>query len=172
MWKAALRKSLLGVSRLFDKLFAYAQGGLRGPSSCDVRFPPFALLPRPGSRVPSGSYGYDAAGNRDTGSDTVTTGNEMTADANWDYKYDKEGELTEKDSTVVGSSEKWTYAWSANGNLDEVKHYNSSGTLVLDVTYEYDAFGEMIQKSDGTVRRATPRTAGTATWRRRPATRT
>ena len=33
MWKAALRKSLLGVSRLFDKLFAYAQGGLCGPSA-------------------------------------------------------------------------------------------------------------------------------------------
>jgi hypothetical protein len=31
MWKAALKKSFLGVSRLgfFDKLFAYADGGLR-----------------------------------------------------------------------------------------------------------------------------------------------
>ena len=33
-------------------------------------------------------------------------------DANSDYKCDKEGELTEADSTVMGSSEKSTYAWS------------------------------------------------------------
>ena len=46
---------------------------------------------------------------------------------------------------------KWTYAWSANGNLTEVRHYNSAGNLVLTVDYSYDAFGEMIQKNDGTV---------------------
>jgi len=60
---------------------------------------------------------------------------------------------TEKDTKTPGSSEKWTYAWSANGNLTEVKHDNSAATLVLTVDYSYDAFGEMIQKNDGTVLR-------------------
>ena len=45
------------------------------------------------------TYGYDANGNRNTGSDTVTTGNQMSADANWTYKYDNNGNLTAKNST-------------------------------------------------------------------------
>jgi hypothetical protein len=47
--------------------------------------------------------------------------------------------------------EKIADAWSANGNLTEVKRYNSAGSLVLTVDYSYDAFGKVIQKNDGTV---------------------
>lgn len=52
---------------------------------------------------------------------------------------------------MVGSSEKRTYAWSADGSLTETKHYDAAGSLELKIDYAYDAFGEMIQKSDGTV---------------------
>jgi hypothetical protein len=81
---------------------------------------------------------------------TDHTGNQISADANWTYHYNKEGDLTEKDTTQM-NMEKWTYAYSANNLLTEVKHYDLLGTLVLTVDYKYDAFGEMIQKDDGTV---------------------
>jgi RHS repeat-associated protein len=92
------------------------------------------------------SYGYDRNGNRTGGSYAVTTGNEMSADANWTYSYDKEGNLKEKDTTTGGSSEKWTYTYSANNLLTEAKHYNTAGTLDLTVDYKYDAFGEQIEE--------------------------
>jgi RHS repeat-associated protein len=90
------------------------------------------------------SYAYDAAGNRTGGSYATSAGNEMAADANWTYSYDKEGELTEKDSTSNSAS--WTYSWSANGLLTAVSQYDSSGTLVEIVDYKYDAFGEEIER--------------------------
>jgi RHS repeat-associated protein len=90
------------------------------------------------------SYAYDAAGNRTGGSYATSAGNEMAADANWTYSYDKEGELTEKDST--SSSASWTYAYTANGQLTAVGEYDSSGTLVEIVDYKYDAFGEEIER--------------------------
>ncbi len=74
----------------------------------------------------------------------------MSADAAWTYSYDKEGNLKEKDTSAGGSSEKWTYAWSADNKLTEVKQYDSAGSLALTVDYSYDAFGELIQNDDGT----------------------
>ncbi len=70
----------------------------------------------------------------------------MSADANWTYTYDKEGNLKEKDTTAGGSSEKWTYAYNAMNELTEAKHYNSAGSLALTVDYKYDAFGEEIEE--------------------------
>jgi YD repeat-containing protein len=90
------------------------------------------------------AYGYDANGNRDSGSNTVTTGNEMSADATWTYSYDKEGNLKEKDNK--SNSSKWTYAYNASNELTEAKFYNTSGTLVGTVDYKYDAFGEEIEQ--------------------------
>jgi RHS repeat-associated protein len=74
----------------------------------------------------------------------------LSADVNWTYTYDKEGNLKEKDTTTSGSSEKWTYAYSSTNELTEVKYYDSAGTLVRTVDYTYDAFGEVIQSDDGT----------------------
>lgn len=91
---------------------------------------------------------FDSNGNRNGGSYT-TQYNRMTADANWTYGYDYSGRLTQKTTTAGGSSESWTYAWSASSRLTEVKHYDSSGTL--DLTVDYDAFGEMIQRDNGTI---------------------
>jgi YD repeat-containing protein len=42
-------------------------------------------------------YNYDPEGNRNTGSNTVGPDNQLTADANWTYKYDPLGNLVEKD---------------------------------------------------------------------------
>jgi YD repeat-containing protein len=92
------------------------------------------------------SYSYDQNGNRTGGSYAVTTGNQMSADANWTYSYDKEGNLKEKDTKIVGSSEKWTYTYSANNLLTEAKRYTPAGALDLTVDYKYDAFGEQIEE--------------------------
>jgi RHS repeat-associated protein len=94
------------------------------------------------------SYTYDPNGNRTGGSSayTVTTGNQMTADLSWTYSYDNEGNLKEKDTKRVGSSEKWMYTYNASNELTEVNHYNTQGIHDLTVDYKYDAFGEQIEE--------------------------
>jgi RHS repeat-associated protein len=101
--------------------------------------------------LPSGSmtyvysnYGYDAAGNRNTGGSTPTTGNQLTTDGTWDYTYDPKGNLIEKDS--VSTSERWTYGYDNANELTQVKHYNTSGVLLKTIDYSYDVFGEEIQR--------------------------
>jgi len=91
------------------------------------------------------TYGYDNNGNRNTGSYTVTTGNQMSADANWTYAYDNNGNLTQKHS--VSSAESWTYAWSSTNELTEAKHYDNFGSLSQTVDYAYNAFGDMVDQS-------------------------
>ncbi len=74
----------------------------------------------------------------------------MSADASWTYQYDKEGNLKSKYTTAGGSSEHWTYAYTANNNLTRVQHYDSSNSLDLTVDYKYDAFGSLILRDNGT----------------------
>ncbi len=93
---------------------------------------------------------YDDNGNRIGGSYGVATGNLMSADASWTYQYDKEGNLKSKYTTAGGSSEHWTYAYTANNNLTRVQHYDSSNSLDLSVDYKYDAFGSLILRDNGT----------------------
>ena len=87
---------------------------------------------------------FDSAGNR-TGPFGVTTGNHIAYDANWTYKYDNNGNITQKNS--LSTNESWTYAWDATNELTGVAHYDASGSLVLKMTYKYDAFGQMISRT-------------------------
>jgi RHS repeat-associated protein len=90
-------------------------------------------------------YGYDAAGNRNTGGSTPTTGNQLSTDGTWDYVYDAKGNVTEKDS--VSTAEKWTYAYNNANELTQAKHYDASSALVLTANYKYDIFGNRAEKS-------------------------
>src|SRR5882762_4208842 len=81
------------------------------------------LLPSGSGTYIYNNYGYDAAGNRNTGGSTPTTGNRLSTDGTWNYTYDAKGNVTEKDS--VSTAEKWTYAYDNANHLIEAKHYNA-----------------------------------------------
>ena len=55
------------------------------------------------------SYGYDAAGNHTADGQTVSVGNRITADAEFDYAYDDEGNLVTKSQRSNGEVTEFTY---------------------------------------------------------------
>ena len=96
------------------------------------------------------TYDYDAGGNRDTGytynrnaANTHDT-DQLASDGVWDYGYDADGNIIEKD--FIGTSEHWTYGYDNANHLIEAKHYNTSGTLDDVADYSYDVFGNRVQK--------------------------
>ena len=50
------------------------------------------------------SYGYDANGNRNSGSTTPGTGNQLTTDGVWNYSYDNEGNESKKVNISTGET--------------------------------------------------------------------
>jgi RHS repeat-associated protein len=89
---------------------------------------------------------YDDAGNRNTGGSTVGTNNQITTDGAWNYGYNKEGDLTAQHST--GSNASVLYYYDGANELTEVQQYDSGGTLTKVVNYDYDAFGELIERQE------------------------
>jgi YD repeat-containing protein len=97
----------------------------------------------------TGSYGYDSAGNRNNSSQTIATGNRLDLDANWDYSYDDEGNLTGKVSVAMPTVT-WAYTWDVNNRM--VAAVKSAGSSLYSVDYKYDVFGnriEQIEDADG-----------------------
>jgi RHS repeat-associated protein len=104
-------------------------------------------------------YHYDAAGNRttmvdDTSGTPVTaiygtqTGNEMSSDGVWSYTYDNAGNIIEK----AQSGAAWTYEYDNRNEMVVAKEwtadpYTEGGTLVQEVDYEYDFYGNCIEES-------------------------
>ncbi|HMP16652.1 MAG TPA: RHS repeat-associated core domain-containing protein, partial [Gemmatales bacterium] len=89
------------------------------------------------------SYGYDSAGNRNNSSQTITAGNRLDLDTNWDYSYDDEGNLTGKVSVAMPTVT-WTYTWDVNNRM--VAAVKSAGSNLYSVDYKYDVFGNRIEQ--------------------------
>ncbi len=98
---------------------------------------------------------YDADGNRDNGSNTPGTANQLTTDGTWDYSYDLEGNETKK--VNVSTGETWTYGYDQRNELLWAKdRVTDGGTLISRTSYKYDAYGNRIEQDidtngDGTV---------------------
>lgn len=95
---------------------------------------------------------YDATGNRTTvvnGSGTFVydTGdaNQLDSDGVWEYFYDDEGNMTEKN--LIGSDEKWEYAYDEKNRLVFADHYDDTLTLDLATYYHYDVYGNRTLKA-------------------------
>ena len=85
----------------------------------------------------SGSYAYDAVGNRAGAGVTVGTGNRLTAQGGWTIAYDSLGQMTSR----TNGSETLTYKWNALGQLDTVVAPGYT------VTYGYDGLGRRVRKT-------------------------
>ncbi len=92
------------------------------------------------------SYAYDGNGNRNSGSFTVGANNEIASDGTWAYYYDANGNLIEKTQGV--SAETWYYTYNNRNQMTSAIQYTApGGTLLENINYKYDVFGDLMTES-------------------------
>ena len=102
----------------------------------------------PGEGLPDETYTYDAAGNRNSagtaqGSNAVyDNANRLLSDANAEYTYDANGNLTRQANR--GNGAVTAYTWSATGQLTSVTDPTRGKTSV-----SYDPLGRLIELRGG-----------------------
>ena len=93
----------------------------------------------------SDTYAYDDNGNRTTanGSTYVTgTNNELLDDGAYTYTYDGEGNRLTKTDKATGAET--DYTWDYRDRLTSVTFKDSNGNVTETVTYQYDAFNQLV----------------------------
>jgi RHS repeat-associated protein len=91
------------------------------------------------------AFAYDPVGNRTTGGSVVNAGNQLTADANFAYQYDDNGNLTRKTLLATGNYTQYTY--DAENRLTKVEDFAAGNpTAIATSTYRYDGLGRRIEK--------------------------
>jgi RHS repeat-associated protein len=80
-------------------------------------------------------------------------GNQLTADANFSYQYDDNGNLTRK--TIIANNNYTQYTYDAENRLTKVEEFTfGNPTPVATSTYRYDGLGRRIEKvGNGQTRR-------------------
>ena len=99
------------------------------------------------------AFAYDPVGNRTTGGSVTNVGNQLTADANFAYQYDDNGNLTRKTLLATGNFMQYTY--DTENRLTKVENFAAGNpTAVATSTYRYDGLGRRIEKvGNGITRR-------------------
>ncbi|NBT35423.1 MAG: RHS repeat protein [Betaproteobacteria bacterium] len=94
-------------------------------------------------------YVYDATGNRVTANgSTYATGanNRLLNDGTNSYTYDAEGNITRITNTATGAYQDLT--WDYRNRLTQVAGYDASATQQWSVTYVYDAFNRLVERTE------------------------
>ena len=99
------------------------------------------------------AFAYDPVGNRTTGGSVVNAGNQLTADSNFAYQYDDNGNLTRKTLLATGNFTAYTY--DAENRLTKVEDFAAGNpTATATSIYRYDGLGRRIEKvGNGITRR-------------------
>ena len=93
----------------------------------------------------SETFAYDASGNRATNT-TINDNNQLLSDANFNYTYDKNGNLTKRVSKSSG--EITEFGWDYKNRLIQVLKRASENTgSTSTITYKYDALDRRIEKN-------------------------
>lgn len=91
------------------------------------------------------AFAYDPVGNRTTNGSVVNAGNQLTADANFAYQYDDNGNLTRKTFLATGNYSQYTY--DAENRLIQVQEFAAGNPTAFAMsTYRYDGLGRRIEK--------------------------
>ncbi|MBA5872138.1 MAG: hypothetical protein GDA68_19385, partial [Nitrospira sp. CR2.1] len=91
------------------------------------------------------TFAYDPVGNRTTNGSVVNAANQLTADANYNYQYDDNGNLTRKTLLATGNFTQYTY--DAENRLTKVEDFVAgTPTAAFTSTYRYDGLGRRIEK--------------------------
>jgi hypothetical protein len=95
----------------------------------------------------SQAYSFDQNGNRTNSGYNTPAGNQLQTDGVWNFSYDNEGNLTK--AVRIADNLTWSYAYgydSDNHMTSAMERQTDGGTLLLQATYVYDAFGQRIEK--------------------------
>jgi RHS repeat-associated protein len=98
------------------------------------------------------SFSYDANGNQTGTGYTTSTGNEQTASPDYTYTYDADGNMITMTQTSTGDV--WTYTYNFLNLMTGAVEKTSTGTILAQVTYTYDALDNRIGIDEN----------GTQTW--------
>lgn len=91
------------------------------------------------------AFAYDAVGNRTTGGSVVNAGNQLTADSNFAYQYDDNGNLTRM--TLLATGNFTVYTYDAENRLTKAEDFVAGNpTPAATSTYRYDGLGRRIEK--------------------------
>lgn len=91
------------------------------------------------------SFAYDPVGNRTTGGSVVNAGNQLTADSNFSYQYDGNGNLTRK--TLLATGNYTVYTYDVENRLTKVEDFAAGNPAPFATsTYRYDGLGRRIEK--------------------------
>ncbi len=91
------------------------------------------------------SFSYHPVGNRTTNGSVVNAGNQLTADANYSYQYDDNGNLIRKTLLATGNYTQYTY--DAENRLTKVDDFAAGNPApAFTNTYRYDGLGRRIEK--------------------------
>ncbi len=88
------------------------------------------------------SYTYDKNGNRTEPGIVITAGNRLAADQEFDYSYDREGNLVSKLNRISGARTNYTYDY--RNRLTGVKIFASNGLVTDEIEYLYDPLDQRI----------------------------
>jgi RHS repeat-associated protein len=70
--------------------------------------------------------------------------NRLTTDGTWNYSYDNEGNRIGK--TNISTGENWVYAYDNANELVSATDKDSSGNVIQQVTFKYDAFENLVEQ--------------------------
>jgi YD repeat-containing protein len=104
------------------------------------------------SSFSSESFSYDANGNETGTGYTTSTGNEQTASPGYTYTYDADGNMITMTQTSTGDV--WTYSYNFRNLMTGAVEKTSTGTILAQATYTYDALDNRIGMDEN----------GTQTW--------
>lgn len=94
----------------------------------------------------SQTYQYDANGNRINSGYVIGRDNQLLSDGTWNYSYDADGNTIAK--TNIASGVSWTYAYDDANQMTSATEYAAGGkTILAQVTYTYDVFGNRLQQT-------------------------
>jgi hypothetical protein len=92
------------------------------------------------------TYTLDGAGNRISGNNVIGTGNQLLSDGTWTYSYDAAGNLAKK--SLGSNATTWTYGYDARNQLAWAhERATDGGTLLMQETFTYDVYGNMIAQT-------------------------
>ena len=90
------------------------------------------------------SYSYDDNGNRTNDGYVTGENNQLLSDGTYNYEYDAEGNRVRRIEIATGIVTE--YEWDYRNRLTGVVTFDSSGNVISDSDYAYDAFDKRIAK--------------------------
>jgi RHS repeat-associated protein len=91
------------------------------------------------------TFGFDHNGNPNSGGAVPTLGNELVTDGTWTYGYDPEGNVISRANNVAGLG--WVFSYDTANELTGAVERDSNGTILVQASYAYDAFGNRIDST-------------------------